>query len=167
MQRIAGTKSDYIRLVCKYLNKKEELKTKYKRGDPEYARIIKNVDTRLSTWRAAIRRIDKRTEVINQLNNTVQYIYGFSMYKSVKHWREPNAHRWLVRRMFCKYVLEYGITGLQGAELSSYLGWKEPSTATRKRMEMNKLIKTDDDIRNQWHTFKRKMEKQLPQQQRA
>lgn len=155
MKIIAKNKSDYIRLVCRYKTKKDQVKTTFIKGSDEYINRMIIINRKLRTYRKAIKRIDDINSVLEGINKMVIYKYDISMYKSAINWKSNLKDRRFIRKMFCKYAIEQGISDRY---ISMYIGW-EGKHAAEYRLSFTEKMQTDIHYLNQWHSFKKGMQR--------
>lgn len=160
-KRAAANRSDYVRLICKYVEKREK-----SRHLPieQYLKISNGITAKLKVWRKAVKRIDEVSLEIKIINTVLMANYGISMYKTTMNWKDNKGieRKRLLRKMFCKYLMDKGIGG---NSVSSFVGWKDLRTASYERKHLAGKIQSNEIINAEWQRFKKKM--QLPQQQRA
>lgn len=159
-KRSAIYKEDYSRLISHYKRKRRAVQELHGKRGLAYTTAVAHINKKLRYYRIAIKRIDVTNARLHDINLKIQHYYDFSMYTSVGRWDRKFKIRFTVRKMFCKYAIEQGITGTR---VSDYLGYSKRTTATRYRLELNKLIQTDDILKQQWHKFKKFMERELRQ----
>jgi hypothetical protein len=95
-----------------------------------------------------MRRIDEKKSKLDEINNAIKYRYRFSMYQSARY--GTTEKKALLRKFFCKYMMEHGVTGKL---VSEYIGWDKLTLASTLRLELSRQFKTDEKVLEEWHKF--------------
>lgn len=141
------TKNKYQQSIFTYLERREIYKAKYGKNSIKYLKLSRNINKRLTVYRAAIKRIEKRDWVIYNLDKCVIEFIGRSAYKSVNAKEDITI---LARNLFIKYGMEHNICGIYLAE---YVGLKYKQDGSRDRLKFTRTFSSNKHNKEMWHRF--------------
>jgi hypothetical protein len=150
-KQAAPDRNGYKNLVLHYLEIRKNLRAKYKFSDPIYKKRAKLINYRIGVYRAAIKRIEDKMRTVNLVNDAVKINYGVSLFHINSKWPGSDQYRHNIKRMFCKYCMELGISGKHISFFMS-MGYKMPS---EYRRQINKTMQSSTEAMDEWHKFKK------------
>lgn len=139
----------YYKKIWKYVEKRKEIKKRYKHGDPRYKVRIKAIKMKIDTWRCQIKRIDARKEKISQILRAVNRYFVTDIRK-----KKYDKTRLMAVNVFYKYAMENGI---EGAFLARHMNRKDVSIPSRLRLKFTRSFKDKPTHKEVYHNFKKFM----------
>lgn len=143
-----STKNGYQKALFIYLKRKEDYKLKYGATSVKYKSLACKLNSKIDTYRKAIRIIERRHIKIISIADEVTNFIGKSPLKSAEN-KDPLIM--IAKFLFIRYAIE---SGIQGSYLTSYLGYKRSKTPCMLRMEFIRSFDTNPKNKEMWHRFK-------------
>jgi hypothetical protein len=121
----------------------------YEERRKQYYKYVRHSTQKIAGFKRQIRRIDSRTEEVTRIGKAVKEFTGISI-KRVR--RNTNPKYNIPKYFFYKYGLEAGFNQVY---LQNYTGTIDQGTPSRNRITLNRLLRTDPYIKQQWEAFKK------------
>lgn len=148
-------RKQYYHKIYVYERRREALREKYW-GTPEYKEKVRNINTKIGSWRRQIRvkDEDRRKTQVMALGNAVAIFLGYNVKDSASGSR-GDKRRLLARAIFFKHGLE---SGINGKFLREYTGDSRKNAPTDSRISFNKSFTSFPEHKDIYHRFLKYME---------
>lgn len=131
-----------------YLERREEMKKRYKGNSRDYKMATRNIDNKLMTWRRGIKMIDERQNKIIAIANLLCLFMGENVKDGVRYTSDKAK---LARHIFYKYCLENRIPSTLVAD---YVGASRQDVVTRGREAFTRSFQAYPHNREMYNRFK-------------
>ncbi len=137
-----------------YLQRRQEMKERYKGNSRDYKMAVRNIENKLMTWRRGIKMIDERQNKIIAIANHMCTFMGENVKGGIRYTSE--RHR-LARNIFNKYCLENRIPSTLVAD---YIGAARQDVVTNARDSFTRSFQKHPENRDMYNRFKNYIEEE-------
>lgn len=163
-------KGEYIRVLIKYKKERELHKANKQYVSPEYyKKRLLRLTQKISTYSAAIKRIDRYVAKLHRMNDRLTLHYHITVYKSHVFWGKMNGKthfghgvetplREKLRWMFYRVAIDAKIpTYIIASFVGKSKGKVSINNILRARSRVAKYVKDDKKFNDLWKQFKSRM----------